>query len=207
VVLDRKVEPGQTVAASLQAPVLFTIAEDLAQMKLEVDVDEADVAGVREGQSATFSVGAHAGRRYPSRVDRVGYGSQTKDNVVSYVTVLAVDNQDLSLRPGMTGSAEIVTARRENALLVPNAALRYSPPAAAAAPKSGGGLVQSLLPRPPRANSQPAQAQPAKGEARRVYVVRDGVAVAVAVSVGASDGRMTEVTGGELQAGTQVIIE
>lgn len=207
VVLARKVEPGQTVAASLQAPVLFTIAEDLAQMKLEVDVDEADVAGVREGQSATFSVDAHAGRRYPSSVQRVGYGSQTKENVVSYLTLLAVNNKDLSLRPGMTGSAEIVTARRENMLLVPNAALRFSPPAPAAAEKSSGGLVQSLLPRPPRASSQQPAAKPAKGESQRVWVLHDGSPAAVPVTVGASDGRMTEVTGGNIEPGMQVITE
>lgn len=207
VVLARKVDPGQTVAATLQAPVLFTIAEDLSQMKLEVDVDEADVGGVREGQGATFSVDAYPNRRYPSRVSRVGFGSQTKENVVSYLTVLAVDNVDLSLRPGMTGTAEIITAQRENVLIVPNAALRFSPAAKPAAQKSRGGLLGAMLPRPPRPPSQPAVTPPARGEAQRVWVLREGEAAAVAVIVGATDGRMTEVTGGELREGAQVITE
>jgi len=206
VVLARKVDPGQTVAASLQAPVLFTLAEDLSKMTLEVDVDEADVGAVHEGQSATFSVDAYPDRRYPSRVSRVGFGSQLKENVVSYLTVLSVDNADLSLRPGMTGTAEIITAERQDALLVPNAALRFSPAATAAAKKSGGGLLGAMLPRPPRQVSRPATPG-AKGDAQRVWVLRGGQPAAVAVSVGASDGRMTEVTGGEVREGTQVITE
>lgn len=205
VVLSRKVDPGQTVAASLQAPVLFTIAEDLSQMKLEVDVDEADVGAVREGQSATFSVDAYPNRRYPSRVARVGVGSQVKDNVVSYLTVLAVENTDLSLRPGMTGTAEIVTAEREDVLLVPNAALRFSPAAANPAARPSGGFLSRMVPRPPRQPAQPPA--PPKGAEQRVWVLRDGEPAAVAVSVGSSDGRMTEVTGGELKAGMQVVTE
>jgi HlyD family secretion protein len=205
-VLRRKVEPGQTVAASLQAPVLFTLAEDLSQMTLEVDVDEADVGRVREGQSATFTVDAHPGRRYPSKLVRVGYGSQLKDNVVSYLTVLSVDNADLSLRPGMTGTAEITTTRRENVLLVPNAALRFSPPTKLA-PTASRGLVASMLPRPPSAGSKPPAKAPAKGQAQRVWVLRGGEPAPVAVTIGASDGRMSEVTGGELREGMQVITE
>lgn len=206
VVLTRKVDRGQTVAASLQAPVLFTIAEDLSNMTLEVDVDEADVGRVREGQSATFTVDAYPDRRYPSQVTRVGYGSQTKENVVSYLTVLSVDNADLTLRPGMTGTAEIIATRRENVLLAPNAALRFSPAAKPAAKKSGG-LLNAMLPRPPRPPSRPATSPPAKGAAQRVWVLREGQPTAVPVTVGATDGRMTEVTGGELREGMQVITE
>jgi HlyD family secretion protein len=206
VVLSRKVDPGQTVAASLQAPVLFTIAEDLAKMTLEVDVDEADVGRVREGQSATFTVDAYPDRRYPSEVTRVGYGAQTKENVVSYLTVLSVDNADLSLRPGMTGTAEIIAARRDDALLVPNAALRFRPAPPAAAKKSSGGILSRMMPRPPRQTAQRAAAPP-KGQAQSVWVLREGQPVAVAVTVGATDGRMTEVTGGEVSEGTRVITE
>lgn len=110
VVLARKIEPGQTVAASLQAPVLFTIAYTLSQMELDVDVDEADVGSVREGQEATFTVDAYPARVFTARVRRVDLGSQVKDGVVSYVAVLDVRNDDLALRPGMTATAEIVTA-------------------------------------------------------------------------------------------------
>lgn len=206
VVLARKVDPGQTVAASLQAPVLFTIAEDLAKMTLEVDVDEADVGSVRQGQNASFSVDAYPNRRYPSRVSRVGFGSQTKENVVSYLTVLSVDNADLTLRPGMTGTAEIVTAQRENVLLVPNAALRFAPAAKAATQRSTGGLLGAMLPRPPRQQTRPA-VKGGKDNAQRIWVLREGEPEAVAVSVGATDGRMAEVTGGEVHEGTQVITE
>lgn len=206
VVLLRKVDAGQTVAASLQAPVLFTIAENLTQMELQVDVDEADVGSVRAGQGAAFSVDAYPGRRYPSKVTRVGYGSQTKENVVSYLTVLAVQNDDLSLRPGMTATAEITTGSRTGALLVPNAALRYSPPAATANESPKGGLVGSLMPRPPRTVQRNAGAR-ARGADQKVWVLRDGRAVQVPITIGVTDGRMTEVVAGDLTPGTEVIVE
>ncbi len=207
VVLARKVEPGQTVAASLQAPVLFTLAENLKQMKLEVDVDEADVGQVQDGLQATFKVDAYPNRDYPSRITRTAYGSQTKEGVVSYLTVLEVNNDDLSLRPGMTATASIVTASRENALLVPNAALRFSP-ASAKPSGSGGGLVGSIMPRPPRSNvPKRATITPGKGGTQQVWVLRDGQPVAFPVTLGASDGRVTEVTSGGLQPGMAVITE
>lgn len=206
VVLARKVEPGQTVAASLQAPVLFTIAEDLAQMKLEVDVDEADVGSVHDGQSASFNVDAYPNRRYPSKVVRVGFGAQVKENVVSYLAVLAVENADLSLRPGMTGTAEIITTQRENVLLVPNAALRFMPPMKPDAQKKSKSLLSAMLPRPPR-RQQPASTTQTKGGAQRIWVLRNGEPAPVPIKTGASDGRMTEVIGGDVSEGTQVITE
>lgn len=212
VVLSRKVEPGQTVAATLQAPVLFTIAEDLAQMKLEVDVDEADVGSVNEGQPATFNVDAYPSRHYPSQVTRVGFGSQTKENVVSYLTVLTVRNDDLSLRPGMTATAQITTAERTDVLLVPNAALRWTPPSDAsdkgAEKASSRGVLGALMPRPPQSGTtaRPAPA-PKAGAQAQVWVLRDGQPVAVPVRVGVTDGRQTEIAGGELQPGTAVIVD
>lgn len=205
VVLLRQVEPGQTVAASLQAPVLLTLAEDLSQMELRVDVDEADVGRVREGQPATFTVDAYPDRKYPATIVRVSYGSQVKDNVVTYPTLLRVDNSDLSLRPGMTATAEIVTAQRENVLLVPSAALRYSPLPPSSANR-GPGFVGSLMPRPPmrRMATRPANGN---GEGTRVWVLRDGQPVPVSVVTGASDGRYTEIIGGELQEGMAVITD
>ncbi len=206
VVLARSVEPGQTVAASLQAPVLFTLAENLAQMELQVDVDEADVGQVREGQSATFTVDAYPNRRFPARISLVRFGAETVNNVVTYKAILNVDNDDLSLRPGMTATAEMVTAERDNALLVPNAALRFTPPKPAEARPTGGGLVASLLPRPPRSTSnRSAKPATAKDATQRVWVLRDGQPVAVPVTVGSSDGRMTEVTGESLEPGLPVI--
>jgi HlyD family secretion protein len=206
VVLARQIEPGQTVAASFQAPVLFKLAEDLAKMELQVDIDEADVGQVRAGQKATFSVDAWPGRQYSAVITRVGFGSQVKEGVVSYLAVLEVGNDDLSLRPGMTGTAELNPLTRENALLVPNAALRFTPaPTDTAQKKSGGSVVSALMPRPPR----PARKvqETTKGGNQRVWVLRDGQPVAVDVRTGATNGRVTEITGGSLTAGTQVITE
>ncbi|HQS99962.1 MAG: efflux transporter periplasmic adaptor subunit [Hydrogenophilales bacterium 16-64-46] len=205
VVLARQVEPGQTVAASFQAPVLFKLAEDLTQMELQVDVDEADVGQVKAGQPATFSVDAWPGRTYQATVTRVGFGAQENEGVVSYRTVLDVRNDDLSLRPGMTGTAEITALVRPDALLVPNAALRFSPAAPAAATKSSApSLVGMMMPRPP---SSPAKPAPAAGKgAQRVWVLENGQPVERVVTTGASNGRQTEILGG-LKPGVAVIVE
>jgi HlyD family secretion protein len=206
VVLTRQIEPGQTVAASFQAPVLFTLAEDLAQMELQVDVDEADVGRVREGQMAAFTVDAYSSRRYPARITRVGYGSQTKDGVVSYMTILSVDNGDLSLRPGMTATAEITAVERRGVLLVPNAALRFTPPAAPGSSQRSRSLVSNLLPRPPMMPSR-ANGNGNGDGTQTAWVLRDGQPVPVTVTVGSTDGRVTEVTGGDLREGMAVITE
>jgi HlyD family secretion protein len=208
VVLARKVEPGQTVAASLQAPVLFTLAEDLAQMELQVNVDEADVGQVKAGQKASFSVDAYPGRKYPASISRVSFGSQVAEGVVSYPTVLNVGNDDLSLRPGMTATAEISTAERENALLVPNAALRFTPSANGARQASSGGILGALLPRPPRTASTraPRGGDEQKG-GKQVWVLKDGQPVPVKIKTGLTNGRMTEVLEGELKPGMQVITD
>jgi len=207
VVLARKMEPGQTVAASCETPVLFTIAEDLAQMELQVSVDEADVGQVREGQAATFGVDAYPARSYPATITRVGYGSETTDGVVSYKTILRVENDDLSLRPGMTATAEIVTAERSDVLLVPNETLRFAPSDESTQPR-GRGIVGSLIPAPPpqRTTHKPA-APDADGGSRTVWVLRAGEPAAVQITTGATDGRQTEVTAGELAAGDLVITD
>ncbi|HET9702174.1 MAG TPA: efflux RND transporter periplasmic adaptor subunit, partial [Burkholderiales bacterium] len=168
--------------------------------------DEADVGQVSVGQAASFSVDAWPGRQYGAVITRVGYGSQVKDGVVSYLAVLRVANDDLSLRPGMTGTAEITTLIREKVLLVPNAALRFTPPTTEAAPKkSGGSLISAMMPRPPP--TTPKALGTPKNGTPRVWVLRDGQALPVEVRTGASDGRMTEITGGALEAGAQVITE
>jgi HlyD family secretion protein len=208
VVLSRAVEPGQTVAASFQVATLFTLAEDLKKMELEVDVAEADVGQVRDGQLATFSVDAYSTRRYAARIRRVSYGSQTTSGVVTYKTVLTVDNDDLTLRPGMTATAEITTIQHPDVLLVPNAALRFAPPAAAAAAPQAS-IVSRLLPRPPRFGSRANAGNRKNGKSGEgeVYVLKDGVPVAVPVTIGPSNGRVTEVTGADLAAGTPVVTE
>ncbi len=210
VVLTRTVDPGNAVAASLQAVTLFTIAEDLTQLQLEVNVDETDVGLVAIGQKATFTVGAYLNRRYPATVTRVAYGSTKTDNVVTYTTRLDVDNKDLTLRPGMTATATIQTSDRAPSLLVPNTALRFTPESAtpAAGAASGANIVARLLPRSPLAGQRRAAqgATPAGGGRRQLWVLRDGQAVPVAVSAGASDGRRTEVSSADLHEGDAVII-
>lgn len=203
IVLTRKIEPGQTVAASLQAPVLFTLAEDLAQMELQVNVDEADVSQVKPGQAAFFTVDAWPGRKYPAEIVRVGFGAQTTDGVVTYKTILKVSNLDLSLRPGMTATAEIATANRNSVLLVPNEALRYTPASSAQTEKSGG-FLSTMLPRPP--SQQPKViANNASGTAKQIWVLRETKPVVIEVKTGLSNGRYTEIVGGDLQAGMSVI--
>jgi HlyD family secretion protein len=206
VVLARKVEPGQTVAASLSAPVLFKLAEDLAKMELQVKVDEADVGKVREGQGASFTVDAWPGRKYTARITRVNFGSITTDQVVSYETTLQVDNHDLSLRPGMTASAEITAIQLNDVLLIPNAALRFSPPETAA-PKKSGGLVSAMLPRPPAPREKKAGTEKKSGGAQRIWVLRNGQPVAVELATGYTDGKHTQVTGGDLKPGEPVITD
>jgi HlyD family secretion protein len=205
-VLTRQVEPGQTVAASFQAPVLFTLAEDLKKMELQVDVDEADVGQVQVGQHATFTVDAWPGRKYSAVITRVSFGSEEKDGVISYPTVLEVANDDLSLRPGMTGTAEVTTLTHENALLVPNAALRFTPESDTAQQKTPSrGVLGALMPRPPATPRKPKPA--AQDGAPRVWVLRDAEPVAIEVKTGASNGKVTEITGGSLRADAEVITE
>jgi len=205
VVLKRQVEPGQTVAASLQTPVLFTIAENLAQMEVQVDVDEADVAQVQVGQQASFTVDGYPGRAFNAVVKQVRYGPETVQGVITYKTLLSVDNSDLALRPGMTATADITVKKIDNVVLVPNAALRFSPPAPAETAKSGGSLISRLFPRPPRA-SRPRDTTDVKGK-QRIYVLRDGQPEAVSVTTGSTDGIMTEIADNNIEVGKEVVTD
>lgn len=208
VVLNRKVEPGQTVAAQFESPVLFTLAEDLTKMELRVDVDEADVGKVHEGQQATFTVDAYPDDDFPARVTQVRYGSQTVEGVVTYKAVLDVDNSGMTLRPGMTATATITVDKRENALLVPNAALRFAPPLAEeAAPARGGGVLARILPHPPRPTAAITADANANNKEQLVWVVRDGQLASVSITKGLSDGMRTEVTAGALEPGTELVID
>ncbi|MCO5355232.1 efflux RND transporter periplasmic adaptor subunit [Acidovorax kalamii] len=228
VVLTRTVEPGNAVAASLQAVTLFTVAEDLTRLRLDVSVDEADVGSVKVGQDASFTVSAYPSRRYPAQVTRVSFGSTKTDNVVTYITWLEVNNSDMSLRPGMTAAATITSTERKDVLLVPNTALRFTPAQAAGADAkpgaggskpgasgsgSGGGIMSQLMPRMPRSGSGPrkpgagGEAGDGAGKTRQVWVLQDGAAKPIDVQVGISDGRHTEVTGDGLTPGMAVITD
>jgi HlyD family secretion protein len=204
VVLKRSVDPGQTVASSLQAPVLFSIAEDLTKMELQVDVDEADVGKVKAGQTATFSVDAYPDKRFPATIRDVRYASETIQGVVTYKAVLSVENSGLLLRPGMTATAEIRVLDIEEALLLPNAALRYSPPETAGRTDQRS-FLQRLLPGPPRFRQ--SRTQEAGGDRRTVWVLDNGSPKAVTITTGATDGRRTEVKGGDLKPGQQLIVD
>ena len=214
IVLKRQVEPGQTVAASLQTPVLFTIAENLAQMELHVDVDEADVGKVAAGQSAEFTVDAYPERSFPAQIEQVRFAPKTVEGVVTYETLLSVDNDQLLLRPGMTATAEILVEQVSGALLVPNSALRFSPPKGSDAADEarpaggGGGLVGMLLPhRPPDDKHGGDSGRSAKGGRQRVWVLRDGEPLMVEVRTGATDGILTQVTEGPLEPGMDVMVD
>jgi HlyD family secretion protein len=217
VVLARQIDPGQTVAASFNTPTLFVIAEDLTSMKLEVAIDEADVGQVKVGQKASFTVDAFPGKTFPAAISQVDLGSNltvsaasaattataTTGQVVSYAADLTVRNPTLQLRPGMTATADIVTSDKQNVLLVPNAALRFRPQAAGAGQQ--GGIAGSLAPRF-RGNRPERTATVGRGGRQTVYVRgADGTPQPVQITTGDTDGSMTEVTGGDLKPGQQVI--
>jgi HlyD family secretion protein len=215
VVLARLVEPGQTVAASLQSPVLFTVARDLTQLTLYVDIDEADIGKLREGQDASFTVGAWPTRKFVSKVVSVHNLPTAGQTVVTYQAVLSVDNKDLLLRPGMTATASIVTSDRPEVLTVPDAALRYSPPAP---PREKASSSPFMPMTPPRGGGQrrPSSAGGAtKGDAAgaggagrsALWVLENGVAKRVTVQTGGGDGQNTEIVSGPVSAGTVVITD
>jgi HlyD family secretion protein len=205
IVLTRSIEPGQTVAASFTAPVLFTLAEDLTQMDLHVNVDEADIGKIREGQKAVFTVAAYSDRTFTARITQARYGSSTTSGVVTYETILKVSNPDLSLRPGMTATADITVKQIENALLIPGGALRFAPPAPPEKKASVSPLA-SLLPRPPRMTPRSTASNGLKGQ-QKVWILRNGEPFAVSVTTGSTSGNLTEVIAGDLQPGMAVITD
>jgi HlyD family secretion protein len=223
IVLVRSVEPGQTVASSLQAPVLFTLAEDLKKMELHVAVDEADIGSVEVGQDASFTVDAFPNRQFHAKITRVDFASNntqksssssssgqgssssaTSTGVVTYETVLEVDNSELLLRPGMTATAEIVTTNIQDATLVPNAALRFTPtgvdvPGQPNAQQSRGAL-SALMPTMPRRFF--GGQQRSGGRMGRVWVIEDGKPALALFRPGPTDGRFTQVLPrGQMQNG------
>ena len=203
VVLDRKIEPGQTVAATFQTPVLFTIAQDLTRMQLHVDVDEADIGQVKGGQGAHFTVDAYPDRSFDAVVASVRYAPRTSEGVVSYEAVLDVANPDLSLRPGMTATAEIIAQKIAPTLTVPNGALRFTPPGFAVKRAEDGTLAAERI-RP----NVPAPLMPMLPGGQAIMWIADGrTPKPVAVKTGASDGLRTLVTGNGIKEGTKVLVD
>jgi HlyD family secretion protein len=210
IVISRSVDVGQTVAASLNAPTLFVIANDLAQMQIDANVAEADIGGVEEGQNVDFTVDAFPNRTFHGQVMQVRNAPLTVQNVVTYDTVIAVNNADLKLKPGMTANVSIIVAERGEALRIPNAALRYRPPepatnaaprvAAGATPRAGGPAGGfSGQRRGGGFGQRPGGGSRAGGErrsTRTVYVFKDNKPQAVQIKTGITDGIYTEVTEG-----------
>ncbi|HEX5671027.1 MAG TPA: efflux RND transporter periplasmic adaptor subunit [Sulfuricurvum sp.] len=189
VVLARKVEPGQTVVASMQTPILFTLAEDLTKMKAIVSVDEADIGGVKEGQEVRFSVDAYPNREFKGKIIQLRLNSAVVNGVVTYEAVVQVDNTDLQLRPGMTASASIITDTLKNVTVIPNAALRFSPPL------SNDDTQQK--------KKKHAIEETDKGE--HVWILKNGIPAKVKVQIGKTDGISSVVTASSLKMGDLLI--
>jgi HlyD family secretion protein len=214
VVISRNVDVGQTVAASLQAPTLFLIAEDLRKMQVDTSVAEADIGQVRTGMRATFTVDAYPTETFVGTVRQVRNAPQTVQNVVTYDAVIDVDNTDLKLKPGMTANCTFVYAEQDDALRVPNAALRFHPPAELLASLSPGGAPGRRGPRGAGAAAEPAgtpATAPAKAarsaDRKTVWVLRGNKPVPVAIRTGVTDGIMSEVIEGNLSVGDSVITD
>jgi HlyD family secretion protein len=188
VVVARSVDVGQTVAASFQTPTLFQIAQDLAQMQIDTSFPEADIGNIKVGMDTRFTVDAFPGRSFTGKVRQIRFNPTTQQNVVTYNVVVAVDNPDQALMPGMTAYVNIGVAKRKDVLTVPNAALRFKPSDAAAKPESKSGKKKK------------------DADAGTVYVLRDNQVQPVAVTLGITDNRITEIVAGELKAGEQVIV-
>ena len=202
IILTRSVDPGQTVAASLSAPVLFVIAQNLEEMQLEAAVDEADIGSVAKGQSASFTVDAYPDKKFSAVISDIAYASVTTDNVVTYEAKLSVDNRDLLLRPGMTANVEIITREAKGALTIPNAAFRYQPAASAKANTRPFSITSLFMPRFPRNERKTTEV--AKDGSRPVFVLRNGAPEKVSVKTGSTDGEKTEILSG-LEAGDEII--
>jgi len=211
VVISRSVDVGQTVAASLQAPVLFTIAEDLTKMHIEASVPESDVGRLAVDMPVEFTVDAFPGQRFKGTIEQVRNAAVTVQNVVTYTAIVAVDNPDLRLRPGMTATVTIVTAKKDDVLAVPNAALRFKPPASAlpSASASPAGSARARGPRPDGSGRAKGGGAPGADEPERktAYRLAGASPVPVRLTTGITDGSYTEVLGDALKDGDALIVE
>ena len=216
IVVSRDVDVGQTVAASLQAPTLFTIAQDLRQMQIETNIDEADIGRLEQGMDAVFTVDSYPDDEFHAQIDQIRYAATTDQGVVTYPVILKVENPDLKLRPGMTANVTIVTARREDVLRLPAAALRFKP--ADYKPersreqndslKQTNGAKSDTTGRKRRGESQnAADSSTPRARMTTIFVKgADGKAEPRKVNIGLNDGSNVEITGGDLAQGDSVIV-
>jgi HlyD family secretion protein len=222
IVISRAVNVGQTVAASLSAPVLFTIAQDLRAMEVHTNVAESDIGRLRAGMAASFTVDAYPGEKFAARIREIRNAPQIVQNVVTYDAVIDVDNSDLRLKPGMTATVTVIAARRDGVLRVPNAALRFRPEAAgeAAGSAAGGRAAGAAAGGAAGASGRPRGMAGERGQGERgagrpdgaddpaqreVWVLENGAPARRSVRIGLADSSNSEVTGGELKAGEAVI--
>ncbi|HZU82677.1 MAG TPA: efflux RND transporter periplasmic adaptor subunit [Polyangiaceae bacterium] len=198
VVISRTVDVGQTVAASLSAPTLFTIAQDLTKMQVDTNVAEGDVGRLEVGMKAYFTVDSYPGQRFFGHIRQIRNAATTVQNVVTYDAVIDVDNTDLKLRPGMTANVTVVYAERDKVLAVSNASLRFRPPAAlsASAATLDAGRVRTHAADAPTADA-----------GHPLWVMRDGSPRMVSVRTGLTDGTVTEIVDGALEEGDEVVVD
>ena len=179
IIVTRNVDPGQPVAASFQAPELFTVARDLKEMQIEVNVSEADIGKIKEGQEVDYTLDGYQDEIFKGRVSQVRISPTTVSNVVTYTVVVKVDNDDLKLKPGMTANVSIITQKKENVLCVPSIALKYTP--------TTKGEIKRY-------------------DTQGIWVLRGSKPVRETVEIGASDDTYTEITSGNIQEGDKIIV-
>jgi len=229
VVISRAVNVGQTVAASLQAPVIFTIAQDLAKMEVHTNVAESDIGRLKPGMRVSFTVDAYPGEPFRGSIRDIRNAAQVVQNVVTYDAVIDVSNDDLKLKPGMTATVSVITDRRRDVLAVPNAAMRFRPDNVPAGAGAGGAAGERRQTAGGGQGGQGGQSGQGAGQGRRwnrdnpdsanegevaapeapkrtVYVLVDGQPAPRQVTAGITDGRVTEITGGDLKEGDNVIV-
>jgi HlyD family secretion protein len=197
VVISRNVDVGQTVAASLSAPVLFTIAQDLTKMQVDTNVSEGDVGRLQVGMKTYFTVDSFPGQRFAGKIRQIRNSATTVQNVVTYDAVIDVDNTDLRLRPGMTANVTVVYAERSGALSVSNASLRFRPPPSLA----GSAAATEDARRPSRAQAA------GSSDVRNLWLLRAGVLQPVAIHAGLTDGTFTEITEGDVKEGDLAVLD
>ncbi len=195
VVVDRSVDVGQTVAASLQTPTLFKIAQDLSKMQIDANFAEADIGSIRVGQTVRFTVDAYAGRNFKGEVRQIRLSPTIQSNVVTYDVVVNVNNPGQILMPGMTAYVSIAVEERKDVLLVPNAALRFKPVNAEPAKQNGADAATAKPGKPKR-----------DAFSGTVYILNGSALLPVNVTLGITDNRNTEITGGDLKAGDQIVL-
>jgi len=208
VVISRAIDVGQTVAASFQTPTLFTIAQDLTKMQIEVSVDEADISRIKIGQQATFSVDAYPEQKFSGKVVQIRSAPVVNQNVVTYVVVVNVDNSEMKLKPGMTANVSIVVAEKEDVVKIPPAALRFKPKGgeekgatkgetAPAAPSMGKGGREG--------GGKPGEKKGVGGQI--VYTLKEGKPVPLTIKTGIANSSGVELLEGALKEGDEVIVE